>query len=270
MEQERPHLSRGAPPTEGEANNAGATPRRLVSGAQPIPPALVDEVERWSGCYLQNMYGMTETTSPSHCVPPGARAPVHPGTGALAVGVPVTGVDCRILDRETGTPLPPGRAGEIAVRGPQVVPGYWRRPDADAEAFRDGWLCTGDLGVMDEDGWCYVVDRIGDLINASGFKVSPREVEDVLQEHPAVRAAAVVGAPDRYRGETVQAYVVLREGAEAAPDVLIRFCGERLAAYKRPRAVQVVADLPRTASGKILRRALRDSGGTAPTERREG
>lgn len=143
------------------------------------------------------------------------------------------------------------------VRGPQVVPGYWRRPEATAEAFPGGELRTGDIGFMDEQGRLYVVDRKKDMINASGFKVWPREVEDVLYTHPSVREAAVAGVPDGYRGETVKAYISLRAGTDADADTLAAYCKDRLAAYKCPRQVEILPDLPKTASGKILRRELR-------------
>jgi long-chain acyl-CoA synthetase len=159
--------------------------------------------------------------------------------------------------------VPFGELGEIAVRGPQVVPGYWRRPEESAAALPDGELRTGDIGFMDVDGWLYVVDRKKDMINASGFKVWPREVEDVLYLHPAVREAAVVGEADGYRGETVKAYVSLRPGQEAAPQELVAHCEEQLAAYKYPRTVEVLPELPKTTSGKILRRELRSRQQTA-------
>jgi long-chain acyl-CoA synthetase len=137
------------------------------------------------------------------------------------------------------------------------VPGYWRLPEATAAAFPDGELRTGDIGFMDADGWLYVVDRKKDMINASGFKVWPREVEDVLYTHPAVREAAVVGVPDAYRGESVKAFVSLRPGASTDGAELSAYCAERLAAYKYPREVEVLPELPKTTSGKILRRELR-------------
>jgi long-chain acyl-CoA synthetase len=137
------------------------------------------------------------------------------------------------------------------------VPGYWNRPDETASAFRDGFMHTGDIGVMDADGWLYVVDRSKDMIIASGFKVWPREVEDVLYEHPAVREAAVIGVPDAYRGETVWGYVSLHAGGAVAEAELIQYCRQRLAAYKSPRVVHVLDELPKTTSGKIMRRELR-------------
>ncbi|MFI5526152.1 class I adenylate-forming enzyme family protein [Streptomyces platensis] len=230
--------------------------RTMSSGGAPLPPALVEKFRTGFGPYVHNGYGLTECTAPCASVPPGREAPVDKVSGTLAVGVPGADTVVRIIG-EDGRDLPFGEPGEIAVRGPQVVPGYWRRPDATAEALPDGELRTGDIGFMDRDGWLYVVDRKKDMINASGFKVWPREVEDVLYSHPAVREAAVVGVPDAYRGESVKAYVSLRPGTATEPAELAAYCKERLAAYKYPRAVEILAELPKTTSGKILRRELR-------------
>ena len=158
---------------------------------------------------------------------------------------------------ENDRPVQIGKYGEIVVSGPQVALGYWNKPDETAHAMPDGRFHTGDIGFMDGDGWFYIVDRMKDQINASGFKVWPREVEDVLYEHPAVREAAVVGVMDPYRGETVKAFVSFKDGFEATTEDLVEFCKERLAAYKYPRIVEVMNDLPKTVSGKILRRELR-------------
>ncbi|MEU2720596.1 AMP-binding protein [Streptomyces smyrnaeus] len=230
--------------------------QHISSGGAPLPPALVEKFRAAFGPYIGNGYGLTECSAPCASVPPGKQAPVDPESGTLAVGVPGPETVVRILD-EAGEPVPFKQHGEIAVRGPQVVPGYWRRPAETAAGMPGGELRTGDIGFMDEDGWLYVVDRKKDMINASGFKVWPREVEDVLYAHPAVREAAVVGVPHEYRGETVKAYVSLRDGAEAAPEELSAYCKERLAAYKYPREVEILRELPKTTSGKILRRELR-------------
>ncbi|MGQ4388162.1 class I adenylate-forming enzyme family protein [Streptomyces sp. SAS_270] len=234
----------------------------ISSGGAPLPPALVEKFRAGFGPYIRNGYGLTECTAPCASVPPGREAPVDPGSGTLAVGVPGPDTVVRIVD-EQGAEVPFGEQGEILVRGPQVVPGYWRRPEATAETFPGGELRTGDIGFMDPEGWLYVVDRKKDMINASGFKVWPREVEDVLYTHPAVREAAVVGIPDGYRGETVKAYISLRPGSAADPDDFAAYCKERLAAYKYPRQVEILPDLPKTASGKILRRELRSRPGDA-------
>ncbi|MFC7306873.1 AMP-binding protein [Streptomyces monticola] len=228
----------------------------ISSGGAPLPPALVEKFRAAFGPYIRNGYGLTECTAPCASVPPEHEAPVDPASGTLSVGLPGPETVVRIVD-EKGHDVPFGEQGEIAVRGPQVVPGYWRRPEATQEGFPDGELRTGDIGFMDSDGWLYVVDRKKDMINASGFKVWPREVEDVLYGHPGVREAAVVGIPDAYRGESVKAYVSLRPGAAAEPAELVAYCKERLAAYKYPREIDVLAELPKTTSGKILRRELR-------------
>ncbi|WP_411151452.1 class I adenylate-forming enzyme family protein [Streptomyces sp. A30] len=228
----------------------------ISSGGAPLPPALVEKFRAGFGPYIRNGYGLTECTAPCASVPPDLEAPVDPASGTLAVGAPGPDTVVRIVD-DQGAEVPFGEQGEILVRGPQVVPGYWRRPEATAETFPDGELRTGDIGFMDEQGWLYVVDRKKDMINASGFKVWPREVEDVLYTHPAVREAAVVGVPDGYRGETVKAYISLRPGSDTDPAALAAYCKERLAAYKYPRQVEILPDLPKTASGKILRRELR-------------
>jgi long-chain acyl-CoA synthetase len=159
---------------------------------------------------------------------------------------------------DDGEDLPAGEVGEIVTSGPQVVLGYWNKPDETEHAIPNGELHTGDVGLMDDEGWFYVVDRKKDQINAAGYKVWPRDVEDVIYGHPGVREAAVVGVPDEYRGETVKAFVSLKPGLELDADELIAFCKERLAAYKYPRQVEFVDELPKTASGKVLRRQLRD------------
>ncbi|MFJ4865758.1 class I adenylate-forming enzyme family protein [Streptomyces sp. NPDC088748] len=231
----------------------------ISSGGAPLPPALVERLRAAFGFYLRNGYGLTECTAPCASVPVHLDAPVDPASGTLSVGLPGADTVVRILD-EHGAEVPFGETGEIAVRGPQVVPGYWGLPADTAKAFPEGELRTGDVGFMDPDGWLYVVDRKKDMINASGFKVWPREVEDVLYTHPAVREAAVVGVPDAYRGESVKAYVSLRPGTSVEPAELSAYCAERIAAYKYPRQVEILPVLPKTTSGKILRRELRDRG----------
>ncbi len=234
-----------------------ASLRALYSGGAPIAPAVADRLERVFGAYIHNIYGLTETNSPSHAVPFGVRAPVDAESGALSVGVPVFSTVVRVID-DNGDDVPVGEVGEFATSGPQVVPGYWNRPEATAESMPGGELRTGDVGFMDTDGWFYLVDRKKDMINASGYKVWPREVEDVLYGHPAVAEAAVVGVPDEYRGETVKAFVSLRPGASATGEEIVEFCKAQMAAYKYPRSVEIIAELPKTATGKVLRRTLRD------------
>lgn len=234
--------------------------RALYSGGAPIAPAVVEHFKAKTGLYIHNIYGLTETNSPSHIVPLGAEAPVDENSGALSIGVPCFNTMVRILG-EDGKELPVGEVGEMAISGPQVVPGYWNKPEATAESLPGGELRTGDVGFMDEQGWFYIVDRKKDMINASGYKVWPREVEDVLYKHQAVREAAVVGVPDAYRGETVKAFVSLKPGESVTEEDLIAFCKERMAAYKYPRSIVFMEELPKTTSGKLLRRELRASAG---------
>jgi long-chain acyl-CoA synthetase len=242
-----------APNAEREAV---ATLTKIYSGGAPIPPSTVKAFAAQFGHYIHNIYGLTETTSPSHGVPFDADAPVDDASGALSVGVPIYNTVVRIIG-DDGTDLPPGEVGELVTSGPQVVPGYWNKPEETANALPGGALHTGDVGYMDDQGWFYIVDRKKDQINAGGYKVWPREVEDVLYEHEAVREAAVVGVPDAYRGETVKAYVSLRPGQNVDPGELIEFCKERMAAYKYPRQVELLDELPKTVTGKLLRRELR-------------
>jgi long-chain acyl-CoA synthetase len=239
--------------------DALASLEKIWSGGAPIPPSTVKAFSATFGQYIHNIYGLTETTSPSHGVPEGAEAPVDEASGALSVGVPIYNTVVRILG-DDGEELPPGEIGEIVTSGPQVVPGYWKKPDETERAIPGGALHTGDVGYMDADGWFYIVDRKKDQINAGGYKIWPREVEDVLYEHEAVREAAVVGVPDPYRGETVKAYVSLRPGRSADEAELIAFCRERMAAYKYPRQVEFLDEIPKTVTGKLLRRELRARG----------
>ncbi|MFG2623125.1 class I adenylate-forming enzyme family protein [Streptomyces sp. NPDC048507] len=237
--------------------------KALYSGGAPIPPATVERFQERFGAYLHNGYGMTETTSAVIAVPPGERAPVHLPSGTLSVGRPLPHITARVVDLH-GSPAPSGEQGELELSGPQVVPGYWGKPEATRQTMPEGRLRTGDVAVIDEEGWVYLVDRLKDQINVSGYKVWPREVEDALYEHPSVLEAAVVGQPDAYRGETVVAYVSLKAGLNATAEELIAFSRDRLAAYKRPRTIHFIADLPKTQSGKIRRAELRDIDGTGP------
>ncbi len=235
--------------------------KKAYSGGAPVSEAIVNQFEELTGQYIHNVYGMTETNSPSHIVPLGKRAPVDADSGALAVGVPVPNCTMKIMDLEDGsTALPPGEIGEIVDSGPIVIPGYWQKPDETRHAIRDGWLYTGDVGKMDENGWFYVVDRKKDMIVASGYKVWPRDVEDVIYQHPAVKETAVISVPDDYRGETVKAFIALKDDMQGSvtEEEIISFCKQRMAAYKYPRQVEFVAEIPKTLTGKFLRRSLRE------------
>jgi long-chain acyl-CoA synthetase len=226
------------------------TGTQCLSGAASLPASLVERFEALTGGRLVEGYGLTETSPLTH------GNPIHGERRVGTIGLPVPGTDARIVDLATGEPLPPGQAGELEVRGPQVMLGYWNRPAETAEVIRDGWLRTGDIARMDEDGYFYVVDRRKDMIDASGFKVFPREVEEALLMHPAVREAVVAGVPDAYRGETVKAFVVLRPGEPAGAEELGAFCRLHHAAFKVPRKFEFRDELPKSLVGKYLRRVL--------------
>jgi long-chain acyl-CoA synthetase len=228
----------------------------VYSGGAAISPAAEKGFLTATGKQVHNAYGLTETTSPMTLTPFGAPSPVDPTSGALSVGAPAPNTIVRIQD-DDGQDLPLGEVGEIVAEGPQVVAGYWGKPDETAANLPGGALKSGDVGFMSPEGWVFIVDRKKDMINASGYKVWPREVEDVLAEHPAVRESAVVGVADEKRGETVKAFVSLKPGASVTPEELIAHCKERMAAYKYPRSVELLDELPKTVTGKILRRELR-------------
>ncbi|HEY8415911.1 MAG TPA: AMP-binding protein, partial [Thermaerobacter sp.] len=221
------------------------------SGGAAMPVEVMHAFERRFGATILEGYGLSEASPVTHCNP--VRGLRKPGS----IGIPYPDTDCQIVDVETGTRvLPPGEVGELRIRGPQVMKGYWNRPEETAQTLRDGWLYTGDIARMDEDGYFYIVDRKKDMIIASGYNVYPREVEEVLYEHPAVAECCVAGVPDPYRGETVKAYVVLKPGASATTEELVSFCRQRLAPYKVPKLVEFRDSLPKTAVGKVLRRVL--------------
>ena len=229
----------------------------IYSGGAPIPPKVANDFEKKFGRHIYPCYGLTESTSPVHIAPLERLAPVDPESGALSIGVPIYNTTVRILG-EDGHLLPVGEVGEFQIEGPQIVRAYWGKPEETERALPGGRLNTGDVGFMDADGWFYIVDRKKDMISASGYKVWPREVEDVLYGHDAVREAAVVGVPDEYRGESVRAFVSLKQGAGVTPDELVAYCKAQMAAYKYPREVFIMDELPKTTTGKILRRELRD------------
>ena len=232
--------------------------RKAVSGGAPVASATVRRFDELTGVYIHNAYGLTETTSVALRVPLGDEAPIDRESGALSVGIPLPRTEIAIVDPESGREVADGTVGEISIRGPHVVLGYWGDPNRTSEAIQEGWLRTGDLGKRDVEGWFYVIDRAKDVINASGFKIWPREVEDVLYECSCVKEACVVGQEDAYRGETVVGYVVLREGHVSTEAELIEHCRSILAVYKCPRSIVFVDSLPKTASGKLLRREIRD------------
>ncbi|MFZ5827854.1 MAG: long-chain-fatty-acid--CoA ligase [Bacillota bacterium] len=221
-----------------------------VSAAAPLPVELLEQFESMTGASILEGYGLTEASPATHSNPMHGRR--IPGS----VGLPYPDTDVRIIDLETGADLPLGQEGEVLIRGPQVMKGYWNKPEETAAAIADGWLFTGDIGRLDEDGYLYIVDRKKDMIIASGFNIYPREIDEILYQHEAVLEACSVGVPDEYRGETVKAFVVLKPGATVTEQEIIEFCRARLAAYKRPTQVEFLPELPKSAVGKILRRVL--------------
>lgn len=231
--------------------------RTVFSGGAPVPPRTVERFAARFGHYIRNIYGMTETASACIAVPRDREAPIDEATQTLAIGVALPGVRVRVRDSE-GRIAQAGVLGELEIKGPSVTAEYLNKPEATAEAIVDGWLRTGDIASIDEAGWVYLIDRKKDQINVSGYKVWPREVEDVLYEHEAVREAAVIGRPHPYSGEEVVAFVSLQSGARAEASEIQAHVKARLASYKAPREVHILDDLPKTATGKIQRLALRE------------
>jgi len=217
-----------------------------------LPLEVQQTFEKVTGGKLVEGYGLSESSPVTHA------NFLWEKRIAGSIGVPWPDTDAAIVSLETGDPLPPHEIGELAVKGPQVMKGYWNRPEETEEALRDGWLLTGDIGYMDEEGYFYIVDRKKDIIIAGGYNIYPREVEEVLYEHKAVQETVVAGVPDSYRGETVKAYVVLKKGASVTEKELDAFVRKHLAAYKVPRIYEFREHLPKTAMGKILRRTLID------------
>jgi long-chain acyl-CoA synthetase len=245
--------------------NAGIEPRRFdtvryyFSAAATMP---VEIAERWKAAYgrpIVEGYGLTETSpfaSYNHVWQH------RPGS----VGTPIENVEITVRDAEDRQ-VEPGAWGEICIKGPNVMLGYWNRPEDTALAIHNGWFHSGDIGYLDQDGYIYLVDRVKDMINSAGFKIWPREVEEVLFRHPAIGECAVVGLPHAEKGEIPAAYVVLRAGASLSTEEFDAYCRQTMAAYKVPRQVEFVATLPKNATGKILKRVLREQASVAVTAR---
>jgi len=233
--------------------------RLVLYGASPIATSTLERAIEVFRCDFMQGYGMTETTSAVTLLTPAHHRRALAGQAGLllSAGRPVLGTEVRIVGAD-GVTVENGRIGEIVVRGPQLMRGYWNLPDATSEALAGGWMHTGDAGVQDDEGFVYVQDRTKDMIVSGAENVYPREIEDVLYRHPAVAEAAVIGVPDPKWGETVKAIVVVKAGHNVSADELIRFCDGQIAAYKRPRSVDFVESLPRNPSGKVLKRELRE------------
>lgn len=239
--------------------------RCCISGSAPLPLEVQQRFEQLSGGRLVEGYGLSECSPVTHVNPLWERRK------AGSIGLPWPDTDSVIVGPDSLEPLPPNEIGELLIRGPQVMKGYWRRPEETAQTLVDGWLRTGDMAFMDEDGYFHIVDRKKDMIIAGGFNIFPREVEEVLFEHPEVKEAAVIGIPDDYRGETVKAYIVRKAGSDVAEAELDRFCRDKLASYKVPRVYEFRDSLPKTMVGKVWKKELREeperpTGEPAPKE----
>ncbi|MFZ5596628.1 MAG: long-chain-fatty-acid--CoA ligase [Bacillota bacterium] len=224
----------------------------LNAGAAPMPVELIERVKDM-GIYFGEGYGLTESTSLA------TSNPIMGVKKTGSIGIPMPDTDVRLVDVEEGVEdVRPGEPGEIIIKSPLIMKGYWNRPEETAGQIRDGWLYTGDIAVRDEDGYIFIVDRKKDMIIAGGFNIYPREIDEVLYAHPKVEEAVSVGIDDTYRGETVKAYIVLRKGEQATEEEIISFCRTKLAAYKVPKIVEFRDSLPKSMVGKILRRVLRE------------
>jgi long-chain acyl-CoA synthetase len=253
----RATLFPGVPSMYVAINNSPELPRvdltslrHCFSGAAPLPQEVQERFEAHIGGRLVEGYGMTEANA---CI----ITPLRGARKRGSIGVPIPDVEARIVDVETGTrTLAPGEVGELVVRCPQQMQGYWRKSDETAQVLHDGWMYTGDIARMDDEGFFYIVDRKKEMILSGGFNVYPRDVEEVLYLHPRIQEAAVIGIPDAFRGECVKAFVVPHEGASPTAEEIIAFCREHLAAYKVPQHVEFRGSLPKTLIGKVLRRVL--------------
>jgi long-chain acyl-CoA synthetase len=223
-----------------------------ISGSAPLPIEIQDKFEKLTGGRLVEGYGLTETSPVTHA------NLIWDRKKSSTIGLPWPDTECKIVSMETGEELAPGLIGELHIRGPQVMKGYWNRPEETAQVIKDGWLATGDMAKMDEEGYFYIVDRRKDLIIAGGFNIYPREVEEVLYEHPAIDEVVVIGVPDAYRGETTKAYIVLKKGMTVTSSELDKHCRENLASFKVPRLYEFRDELPKSTIGKILRRVLQE------------
>ena len=226
--------------------------RVATSGGAPLPPWAHEKFEKLTGRKIIEVYGLSEASSATHFIP-------YPRGGPLgSIGVPLPDTEARIVDRETGEEeCGSGEIGELVVKGPQIMQGYWNNEALTSEALRNGWLYTGDLARMDQDGLFYLVDRKDDLIISSGFNLYPGEIEEVLMGHPKVKDAAVVGVPDRIKGQAVVAMVALKEGVQGDKQEFMRYCKDHLPEYRLPKAILIKGEIPRDPAGKILRRMVR-------------
>jgi long-chain acyl-CoA synthetase len=231
--------------------------RVCISGASSLPPQVQKKFMEVTGGFLAEGYGLTEASPVTHCTPVNrSMKTVKLGS----IGLPLPDTEARIIDLESGKKiLAIGETGELVVKGPQVMKGYWNKPDETALVMRDGWLLTGDIARMDSDGYFYITERKKDLIKTKDYSVYPRELEDILYEHPTVKQCAVVGEPDRIACEVPKAFIVLKEGATSSEEEIMAFVNEKLANYKAIRVVEFRKELPISSAGKVLKRVLQNS-----------
>jgi long-chain acyl-CoA synthetase len=223
------------------------------SGAAPLPLETIRKFEELTGAQICEGYGLTETSPVTHVNPFGGKTKV----GTIGLPVPNTEVKLVDVDDYSKEITAPGEPGELCLKGPQIMKGYINRPDETALTLRDGWLLTGDIAIVDEEGYFSIVDRKKDMIISGGFNIYPRDVDEVLFSHPKIMEACVIGVPDQHSGERIKAFVVLKEGETATAEEIIEYCGQNLTKYKIPKYVEFVVDLPKSAVGKILRKELR-------------
>jgi long-chain acyl-CoA synthetase len=259
IEKHRPNLFMGVPAMyiaialrDSTKNYDLSCIEACVCGSAPLPPAIQQKFKELTGSEVRDAYGLSE------CSPVVSATPINGKNKYGSIGIPVPDTEVKIVDPETGEELGFGAVGELVVKGPQVMKGYWGHPKETAMVLKDGWLYTGDLVTIDKDGYIFITDRLKDMINVGGEKVYPREIEDLLYTHPAVKEAAVIGAPHELRGEVPEAYVVLKEVAATSEKELRHFCIKHLSKYKVPHKIVIVDELPRSSVGKVLRRILRD------------
>jgi long-chain acyl-CoA synthetase len=260
IDKRKPTLFPGVPTMYVALNNADdvgkhdlSSIRACLSGAAPLPVEVARTFEELTGGKLREGYGLTESSPLTHA------NPIYGKAKKGSIGLPITDTVCTLVDLEDPTqPVEPGQPGELAISGPQIMAGYWNRPEETAQVIRDGWLLTGDVAQIDEEGYVAIVDRKKDMIIAGGYNIYPRDIEEVLFRHPKVAKAVVAGIPDPYRGETVKAYIVLKEGQTATEEEIDTFLRGELAAYKVPKAYEFRSELPETMVGKVLRRKLQE------------
>jgi len=260
IDKQKPTLFPGVPTIYVAINNAPnldeydlKSIRICISGAAPLPVEVQQEFENNTGGKLVEGYGLSETSPVTHA------NPVYGKNKPGSIGLPMPDTEYKIVDVETGEKeLPIGEVGELCIRGPQVMEGYLNMPEETEQSLRNGWFYTGDIARADEDGYAYIVDRKKDMVIAGGFNIYPRDIEEVLYAHPKIMEAAVAGIRDPYRGETLKAYIVLKEDESMTEDEVVDYCKEYLAPYKVPKLVEFRAELPKTMIGKVLRRMLRE------------